>query len=224
MMPEIDLAEDHQAIVAGAFRLVFRRAGDRWTHDLERRVRGEPAFATFARSFEGDPDRDDPEIVVSPAYQQITLQEAGPGTIQALLVGQSGPHHFSAVFEFTREILPRPDDWPHAEEPGRVRIKVDVADRCRSSVRALAATYRLAATSGDLAESSTASGPIGMAWDLGPDRLAFAAAEPARVAFAEDGRRGTRVQAVAALRPAESTHRWTYDWAWEPDARPRTRP
>ncbi len=69
--------------------------------------------------------------VVSPAYQQLQFQEDGRA-VQALLVGQSGPHHFSAVFAVEERDV---------STAGRPRSTVDVADRCRGPVEALASTY-----------------------------------------------------------------------------------
>ena len=74
-------------------------------------------------------------------------------------------------------------------------IKVDVADRCRGPIEALASTYTVDARSDDLIDAS----PSIAAWELWPDRLTFAATEPAQVSLAEAGRRATQIQALAAL-------------------------
>jgi len=215
-MPELEIQDDRQAIVAGDFRLTFRWAGDRWAHELEHRGPRDPR--PLARSFEAAAEHDGPARVVSPAFQQLSFQEVGP-KIQALLVGQSGPHHFSAVFEVEGRKSRRSDDWPYPEDPQTVAIKVEVADRCRAPVEGLASTYRVAADSGELSGEPPGDGPPELTWDLGPNRLGFVAPPPARVALAEDGRRATRVQAVAASPPGLSTYRWTYYWQWCPDLR-----
>ncbi len=76
-------------------------------------------------------DLEEHNRVVSPAYQQIHLeQDKAKGVVRAFLVGQSGPHHFSAAFEV-------------AERPHGAVIDVDVADRCRAPVEYLAATYAI---------------------------------------------------------------------------------
>jgi len=211
-MLELVTDGDTRSIVAGGLRLAFRWTGDRWEHALERRQPGEARPLVVARTIEGDPDRDDPARVVSPTYQQLEFQGDG-ATRQALLVGQSGPHHFSAVFAV--EEVPR-DDRPGASRV--IIIRVDVADRCRTPVEALACTYLVDAVSDDLVDA----GPSLIAWDLGPDRLTFAATEPARVALAEGGRRATQVQALAGPAPGSSTRRCLYSWRWSPDSRRAT--
>lgn len=208
-------------IVAGGFRLAFAWTGDRWSHEIEHAGPRDPR--PLARSFEAAVDGFEAARIVSPAFQQINFQEAAGGNVQALLVGQAGPHHFSAVFDVEERAARGDGDG----EPGLVRVKVEVADRCRFPVEFLASTYRVAADSGDLSGEMLVGGPPEMAWDFGPNRLEFVAPPPAQVAFSEDGRRGTRVQAVAgpAASPppgpgsAATTHRWTYYWQWLPDIR-----
>jgi len=216
-MPELVHDDDHQTIVAGDLRLAFRWSGDRWTHDLEHRGPRDPR--PIAWSFETTAEHADPSRVVSPAFQQLSFQEAGPDRIRALLVGQSGRHHFSAVFEVHERRFERHEDCPYPEDPYAIDITIEVADRCRDPVESLASTYRVAASSSDLSDDLLVSGPKEMAWDLGPNRLVFVAGDPAQVAFAEDGRRATRVQAIAAISPGLATHRWTYYWQWETDLR-----
>src|SRR5437868_6250030 len=94
-MAEFETADDRRAIVVPSLRLEFRWAADRWTHAID--GVSESGLVRIVRAIEGDPDRDDPARVVSPAYQQLHFQSAD-GLAQALLVGQSGLHHFSAVF------------------------------------------------------------------------------------------------------------------------------
>ena len=204
-------------IVAGAFRLAFLWTGARWVHSLEHRARGASSHRVLAASAEGDPDRDDPARVVSPAYQDIQFQEDG-ATTQALLVGQSGPHHFSAVFAVERRSRAPGLGWLHPDPPGEeVHVRVDVADRCRAPIEALAASYTVDATSSDLIDAR----PTVVAWDLGPNRLTFATdyGGPTQVAWAEAGRRATRIQALAGLDPAAATYRFQYLWHWDPDIR-----
>ena len=213
-MPELVTDGDRRLIVAGRFRLAFRWTGDRWDHGIEDLARDRSTHRVLAWSLEGDPGRDDPARVVSPAYQQLQFQEDG-STLQALLVGQSGPHHFSAVFAVDE--IPDPDvpGRPHAVRPHRVTIRVDVADRCRGPVEALGATYTVDARSDDLIDAN----PTVAAWDFGPDRLTFAAVEPAQVSLAEAGRRATQIQALAGRSEGASTRRFLYSWQWEPDLR-----
>ncbi len=196
-MAEIETTEERQSILTPRLRLAFPWTGDRWSHALE----GEdtPGRVRLAHSIEGDPRRDDPARVVSPAYQQLSFQRGEAG-VQALLVGQSGPHHFSAVFT----ILERGEE---------IVIEVDVADRCRSALAALACTYRVNATSSDLRDAD----PDRILWELpalGHRRLSLEAVEPTRIALAEAGRSATQVQASAPIRPDSRTQRCVYRWRW----------
>ena len=145
---------------------------------------------------------------------QLQFQRDG-STLQALLVGQSGPHHFSAVFAFDE--IPDRDvpGRPLAEGSPRLLIRVDVADRSRGPVESLGATYTVDARSDDLVDA----GPTVAAWGFGPDRLTFAAVGPAHVSLAEAGRRATRIQALAGTLEGASTRRFVYSWQWEPDLR-----
>ena len=209
-MPELVIDGDRRMIVAGAFRLAFTWTGDRWTHALEHLGQGASAHRTLALSFEGDADRDDLERVVSPAYQDLQFQESEAG-VMALLVGQSGPHHFSAVFEVSEPTVANVIGRDPLEPEYNVTIKVDVADRCRVPVRSLASTYVVEAQSGDLDANSDSSV---VSWKLESDDLAFAPKAPALASFAEAGRRATRVQACVSPEPGSSTHRLIYHWVW----------
>src|SRR5579864_3678266 len=112
---EFETADDLRAIVTPGLRLAFRWTGDRWTHALEGGP--ESGRSVLAQAVESN----DLSRVVSPAYQQFHSQRT-PETIQAMLLGQAGPHHFSAVF--TVRELPEGTD-----------VAVDVADRCRAEVK-----------------------------------------------------------------------------------------
>jgi hypothetical protein len=213
-MPELVIDGDRRMIVAGAFRLAFSWTGDRWAHSLEHQGPGKTSHRVLAISVEGDPARDDPTRVVSPAYQDLQFQEKG-STMLALLVGQSGPHHFSAVFDLEEQVGEKPAGWPHERRPLTIEIKIDVADRCRGPVDALAATYTVDARSGDLAHAHSSV----CAWDFGPDRLVFEAIDPARVSLAEAGRRATLIQALAGDEKNSSTQRFLYQWSWVSDLR-----
>lgn len=189
--------DDRKSILLPPFRLDFAWLGDRWTHELRAASGG--AWTSLARAVEGDAGRDDPARVVSPAYQQLHLQHDNSRAM-ALLVGQSGPNHFSAAFTVR-------------QEDGAIVVDVDVADRCRSGITALACTYLVEATSGDLLDAD----PIRASWAL-PDlgRLAFEVLAPGTLALAEGGRRGTQVQAGARIDHDAQTHRCQYHWRWTP--------
>jgi hypothetical protein len=193
-MVELETIGECRSIVTPTLRLAFRWVDDRWVHSIEPGRSGIP----IAWTIEGDPSRDDPSRVVSPAYQQLEFQEGGRG-LQALLVGQSGPHHFSAVFTVE-------------ESEGGTDIAADVADRCRVPIQALACTYWVDVRSGDLLDADTS----GIQWSIASGRLAFGASSPGSAQLSEAGRRATRVQANASLVPGAYTHRCLYQWRWRP--------
>ena len=197
-MMELVVDGDRRSIVTPNLRLALRWHEDRWLHAVE----VGPSRTPVAWPIEGDPERDDPARVVSPAYQQLEFQERGGGH-QALLVGQSGPHHFSAVFT----VKDRDDE---------AEVEVDVADRCRSPVEALACTYFVDLVSGDLIGADTDR----IEWGIPGGRLTFEALGPTRAQLSEAGRRATRVQATASLVAGAYTHRCFYRWRWSPDASP----
>jgi hypothetical protein len=197
-MPELVEDGDRRLIVAGRFRLVFLWSSDRWVHTLELGDTGEMSPRVLAVSLESDPKFEEPTRVVSPTYQDLQFQDAGDD-LQALLVGQAGPHHFSAVFT----IEERPG--------GDVSIDVDVADRCRGLVEALATTYTIDARSEELVDADS----FGAAWDFEPGRLTFAVVPPARFALAEAGRRATQIQALADSGSRSATRRFRYQWHWQ---------
>ena len=199
-MAELRDQGERRSISTENFCLEFEWTEDRWVHSLVQASR-DPR-RVFAWTLEGDPGRDDPARVVSPTYQQLHFQ-GERSAIQTLLVGQAGPHHFSAVFAFEED----PD--------GSVRIGVDVADRCRHPTEALASTYTVGASSDELVEAS----PSAAVWDFGAGRLTFSATPPAQVALAEAGRRATQIQALAGADPLAPTRRYVYQWYWEPALR-----
>jgi hypothetical protein len=195
-MPNIAIEErgDSRAVVTPRLTLMFSWTGDRWSHTLE--LPG----SVVVRSVESDPQREseEPGRVLSPAYQQVHFQRNGP-SVHALLVGEAGPHRFSASFR--------------VEESGNGTIvEVDVADRCRKPVEALACTYTLSLTSSDLGDAD----PSRIVWERGGERLTFeSAGPPSLLTMAEAGRSATRVQAAASIDPERATRRWAYRWICE---------
>jgi hypothetical protein len=179
--------------------VVFHWDRDRWVHYLELDDMGR----TFgiAQTVEGDHDRDDPAHVVSPVYQQLELKPETEAR-RALLMGQSGPHHFSAVFEFreTREA---------------VALEVDVADRCRAQIATLACTYQMSLAP----KSLVSAGGEHMMWRaqlpsgaLGEFRLE---GEPSTtVTHSDRAGHGAVVQACASVRRTNQTHRCCYRWSY----------
>jgi hypothetical protein len=188
--------DDRWQIRAPGLVVEFRRLGDRWTHDVAVGPREAPAVVAVA--VEADAGRDDPARVVSPTYQELDF-ERGTDRVGALLVGQAGPHHFSAAFAV----------W---EDPGQVGVAVDVADRCRWPIDSLACTYRIDVCAAALLSAD----PGAIAWDLPGGRLTFEAMTPARVTLAEAGLR-TLVQAEARIDRNSHTQRCLYRWRWTPD-------
>lgn len=166
-------SDDRRAIRSPSVGLIFERAGDRWTHAIE-------VGSAVARAVEWEPDRDDPDRVVSPVYQEITIRRDPAGRAQALLVGRAGRHHFSAAFTFEHG-------------PADATIVVEVADRCRGPVSALGATYTVLLPPGDLAEAD----PSRVAWRLQDRLLTFLPGRETSASLAEAGRGATRVQALA---------------------------
>ena len=170
--------------------------GDRWTHAF---WLGPATLGLCAvRAVEADPDPVDPARVISPVYQEVEF-ERGVDRMGALLLGQAGPHHFSAVFAV----------WEGPSEDG---IEVDVADRCRYGPAVLGCTYEIEPDAGLLADA----GPARVAWDVAGGRLALEAREPDRLTLAEAGARAYRVQVLAAVDPASHTQRCAYRWRWTP--------
>jgi hypothetical protein len=197
-MPSYSEDGESRTIEAWGLRLRFQWLGHSWTHSIEYQGIEWPTPRVLAIALEGDPERDDPARVVSPTYQQIHFQGEGP-ELQALLVGQSGPHHFSAVFTFDER------------SGGDASIDVDVADRCQGLVEKLAATYTVDARSDALVDADQ----FGAAWDYEPGRLTFAVVSPGQFTLAEAGRRATQIQAIAEPDSKSATRRLRYQWHWQ---------
>jgi hypothetical protein len=181
---------------ATSLRLLFRWDGARWSHRIE--LEGD----AIADSLEFQPGRDDPKQAPSPAYQQVSGQ-AQPGVARALLVGQWGPFHGSAVYSLFED-----------EGAREVVVESDIAVRGPSSLRSLASTYVVRLRSGDLASAS----PQGIAWNLRNGLVGQLGFEPlgasCHVSLAEAGRSATRVQVSADLTPGAATQRLLYRWRW----------
>ncbi len=181
----------------------FRKLGDRWTHAILGHARG----IALARSASIQTGSEDPAHVVDPVYQELQLHGPETGSsLCLLLTGLSFKHHFSAAITLAAD--PR--------RTGRVLLDVDVADRCRSHVESVAATYLVDLDSGALA----AADPERIAWQLAapiPGLLELVAVPPATLALAAGGGRSARAQVVAAIRPESFTHRLRYGWRWTSD-------
>ena len=195
-MPEIEISSGHQAIITSCFQFRFEWMSDRWKQEVV--SLGSCASIPRIWSLEGVHSPDDPTRVSGPIYQQIDVQHESDGVVRALLVGQSGPHHFSAAVSVE-------------EKPDGAVVDIDVADRCRSPVEALAATYLIESSDAELRHSE---GSAALAWHHPESRLIFEADQPTRIS-AQEGSLGTiRVQALATIDASEQTHRFRYRWRW----------
>lgn len=195
-----DLGDDQIGLRGRSFGVEFRRLGDRWSHV----ILGQEAGIAMAKTISVQPEGEDPARVVGPVYQEAQLHGAETGaSLCLLLTGLFFKHHFSASVTLARDAL----------HDGRFWLDFDVADRCRSPVESLAATYLVGLDSGAL----TAADPDRIAWRLDSGLLELLAFPPASLAMAEAGRRATRVQALAAIQPGSFTHRLHYGWRWTND-------
>jgi hypothetical protein len=190
--------DDRAVMSSPGYQVTFVRTGGRWTHRLE--LDGIEVVVAV----ESDPERDDPARVISPVYQEVQHHDIlnAPG-LCALMTGQFAQHHFSAAVSLSRDV----------EQPDRLVLDIDVADRCRAPVESLAATYLVRLDSGALVDA----GPQMIVWNPAgpsPARLELIAEPPSLLALAEPGRQATRVHALAAIQPGTFTHRLGYQWRW----------
>ena len=193
-------------------RVTFVRTGDRWTHHLAFRA-GPAAGAepiSLVSTVEVESGREDPTRIVSPVYQELQRHEFSGDHVRGvcvLLTGNMHQHHFSASVSLFQEQT--------AER--YVVLEIDVADRCRAPVAALAATYLVRLGSSELADAVqdaiTWSGSAAES-ERGPHILELRCDPPGSLALAEAGRNATRVQVLAAIDPALFTHRLRYRWRW----------
>ena len=202
--PTYTEAEDRRVIAGLGLRLTCLWTGERWTHLFERDDPETPANAEpLGEAAESDPARPNRLRVTSPTYQELH-EHPMPGGVRILLTGQETPHIFSAVV--TAQI-----------HNGDLVIEFDVADRCREAVEILGAMYLVRLDSSALVDAS----PGRIAWEGGPlgqGRLEFEVVDPesGSVSLAEAGRRASRVQALARIRPNDHTQRLHYRWRWSP--------
>jgi hypothetical protein len=201
-----DQTDEQLSINGPDWTVGFDRAGDRWTHAL---WFGSPDHgpAGVVSAVESHGELDDPTRIASPVYQELHRHEPTGDQIDGvclLLTGHFFQHHFSAAINLFRD----PDS------PSYLVLDFDVADRCRSPVQSLAATYLVRLGSSDLAEAD----PQEIAWNAAtilPGRLKLECGRPCGLSLAEAGRQAARVQAIANIDPATFTHRLHYRWRWE---------
>jgi len=188
-------------MIGPGMRIGFARASDRWTHAL---TLPDHSGNELVRVVESQPDRDDPVRVVSPLYQEVHRHElrGGPG-LCLLMTGLWFDHHFSAAVSLAAD----------PAQDAVFTLDFDIADRCRTPIESLAATYVLGLDSGALAEAS----PGRIVWNLdgpSPGRLELLADSSCSLALAEAGRQAMRVQVLAAIQQGNFTHRLRYRWRW----------
>ncbi len=205
----VDVEPTCQVIRAPRLQVTFRWVEDRWIHAIERSGATD-SDASMARSFVSDPARDGADLVISPTFQQLHIQQDGPEHAVALLVGMSGPHHFSATCAVQADDRASTITW-------------DVADRNREARTPTASTYDLQVDPGALRSSD----PGRVAWPLNdPDAPAGQFAlevvdeSNARLSVAALGRRGVQAQIHydGPLDDSEPTRRYRYRWTWTPTA------
>lgn len=196
-------AEVHDDLVSlhgPGFGVEFRRIDDRWSEAI---LAAGSDFAVV-RSQLVNPGGEEPARVAHPVYQEVQLHGPNAGSsLCLLLTGLSFSHHFSAAVTLSRD----------PQQRGGLLLDFDVADRCRTPVESLAATYLVGLDSGAL----EAADPDRIGWSLGPlaqGRLELLAGPGAALALAESGRTATRVQIVATIQPGTFTHRLRYGWRW----------
>ena len=200
--PEFDaeVHDDRVALSGPGFGVEFRRIGDRWTESIRQ---GGPSLGLVCSQIV-NPVGEDAGRVMHPVYQEAQLHGADRGSaVCLLLTGLSFSHHFSAAVSLSRDTDCR----------SSVLLDFDVADRCRTPVESLAATYLVDLDSGTLEAADSRA----IAWRLEapvPGRLELVAGPGAALALAEAGRKATRVQIVAAIQPGAFTHRLRYGWRW----------
>jgi hypothetical protein len=192
---------DRTDMGASGLRVAFVRSGCLWTHSI---ILALEDGLEIARAVDGDPQRDQPSRVVSPAYQDVQRHDTAiAGSLCLLLTGTLLRHHFSAVVSL----------GPDHGRPDEVILDIDVADRCRTPVEFVAATYTVNLDSGAIADA----GRQAITWEkIGRSkcRLELIAVAPSTLVLAEAGRSATRVQVLADIKPGSYTHRLRYRWRW----------
>ncbi len=202
-LAEIDDDSAVASLRGPTFGVAFRRLADRWSENLIPSESGQ----ILARSHPGASDGDDPARVIHPVYQEVQVHGPARGASACLLLtGLSFAHHFSAAVTISVD----------RERAETVHVDYDVADRCRSPIQVLAATYVVSLDSGSL-ESADAGRIVWRVAGSPGGRLELAASAPSTLTMAEAGRTATRVQILAPIEVATFTHRLRYGWRWTSD-------
>lgn len=198
--------EPYQAIGTSGFKLVFHWVEDRWAHAI---LVGEaPETHLAVRSIEGGVIGYDAREIAEPVYQEVNIGRDGDAAV-ALLIGQSGRHHFSATFRLV-------------EMGTNISVHADIADRQTRPLpepRPLACTYVVESPPNCIEESShkfvrwSCSHPAG--------RLVIAAADSmptSTIVLTDDaGPDACLVRPIARFDLEATTQRSRFTWTWEPD-------
>lgn len=209
--------DDRFVINGPGGRVTFVRTDERWTHHLALQTGPEVGAEAIplVSTVEAEPGREDPTWVLSPVYQELQRHEFIGDHIRGvcvLLTGHMHQHHFSASVSLYRD----------QEVKESIVLEIDVADRCRTPVSALAATYLVCLGSSALADAGHHSiiwSGSAQAAELGSRRLELRCDSSSSVALGEAGRNATRVQILASIDPTVFTHRLRYRWRWSETCR-----
>jgi hypothetical protein len=194
-MLSIEAGEAHHDLIADGFRLQFVWRTDRWQHRISVESGGE------TRCLAATPDADDSTGgVLSPTFQHIQVPDRDPSSesVVALLVGQSGTHHFSGAFTLRKTTE-------------GILVQAELADRTGRHDAPVASHYLV-----DLAPGSLIEAREGVVrWPI-PGRdgwtIEFEAEPPARLDLSEAGRRRCLVQASRVEPSVGQTRCWSYAW------------
>jgi hypothetical protein len=196
----VDVRDDWASLRYQEFGVGFRRLGARWAEV----ILGPGSSDGLASAYIVATENQDPARLINPVYQEVHLHRPESDSNPCLLMtGRAFDHHFSAAFTL-------------ASDPtlaSRTVLDLDVADRCRSPVQLLSATYIVPLDSGALVDAA----PDRVIWQVPepvPGRLELMAIPPASLTLAEAGRVATRVQIIAPIQPGTFTHRIRYRWCW----------
>ena len=238
-MVTIEESDDEKSIVTPGLRLRFRWVGDRWTHAIDLGPGPElddgwpwsinpkmGQWITIAEAIEWKFSPDEPGKVSSPVFQDLQFHQDENATY-ALLVGQAGPHHFSASFRVWDEFEARENriDISNGLEGYFPSIDIDIADRCALPLVELASTYQIHAPFrcypiGDMGDAAGCLPLPHMLWESvlfakGRHDFGFGCHPPgdpsARLVITgDDG--PWHAKLISGLAPVKRTQRYTYSW------------
>ncbi|MFI5454998.1 MAG: hypothetical protein ACHRXM_06060 [Isosphaerales bacterium] len=212
------LAAGEPVMCGPGLQVAFTRANDGLGHSLRlpgthgsktgEPIQPVPDLVSVAPAPVHDLEQADPSRVLNPVYQELVRHELpmdhDPG-LCLLMTGSYLEHHFSAVFRLQRD----------PAMPSRIVLDVDVADRCRTPVKKLAATYQVHDCEGNPLQID--AGPHRIAWRggrLGPGILELVAEPPAVVTRPEPHQSSVSVRVEATIDPQTFTQRLHYCWRW----------